>query len=232
MGADEKNFNRKPPGEMNAILRVNDEIPPENREEAVRYFLSLFGNRNPLVVELGSGNGHFLVEYAVGRPDRNFIGTEKLGGRAEKFRTKAEKRNLKNLVVFRGEIRRFVWEFLYDGMVSEFVVLFPDPWPKKRHHKHRLFSKPFVDMIELRLLQGGCVSIATDSEEYRDRILEEFGAGRGFISCFERGYGPYPADLPETLFLKRFRKQGKDVCFMRFRKEESGGPQAGPLTTP
>jgi tRNA (guanine-N7-)-methyltransferase len=217
---------------MDAYLNVNDEIPPENREEAVRYFLSLFGNLNPLVVELGSGNGHFLVECAVGSPDRNFVGTEKLGGRAAKFMEKAEKRNLKNLVVFRGEIRRFVWEFLYDGMVSEFVALFPDPWPKKRHHKHRLFSKPFVDMLERRLVPGGCVSIATDSEEYRDLIIEEFGAGRGFRNCFEGGYGPYPPDIPETLFLKRFRKLGKEVCFMRFTKEESGGPQAGPRAIP
>jgi tRNA (guanine-N7-)-methyltransferase len=204
---------------MNSILRVNDEIPPENREEAIRYFLSLFGNRNPLVVELGSGNGHFLVECAVGRPDRNFIGTEILSGRAEKFRMKVEKRNLTNLVIFRGEIRRFVWEFLYDGMVSEFVALFPDPWPKKRHHKHRLISKPFVDMLERRLVPGGCVSIATDSEEYRDWILEEFSGNEGFRNLFDGGYAPYPPDLPETLFLKRFRKQGKNVCFMRFWKE-------------
>jgi tRNA (guanine-N7-)-methyltransferase len=217
---------------MNAVINVNDEIPPENREEAVRYFLSLFGNLNPLVVELGSGNGHFLVERAVGCPDRNFIGTEKLGGRAAKFGIKAEKRNLKNLVVFRGEIRRFVWEFLYESMVSEFVALFPDPWPKKRHHKHRLFSKPFVDMLGLRLVPGGCVSIATDSVEYRGLIIEEFGADRGFRNCFEGGYGPYPPDFPETLFLKRFRKQEKEVFFMRFRMEGSGGPQAGPRSIP
>jgi tRNA (guanine-N7-)-methyltransferase len=213
---------------MSVTLRVNDEIPPENREEAVRYFRSLFGNPNPLVVELGSGNGHFLVEWSMRRPDRNFVGTEILSGRTEKFRAKAEKRNLANLVIFRGEIRRFVWEFLYDRMVAEFVTLFPDPWPKKRHHKHRLISKPFVDMLERRLVPGGCVSIATDSAEYRDWILEEFNGNRGFRNLFEGGYAPYPPEYPETLFLKRFREQGKEICFMRFRKEESGGPKATP----
>jgi tRNA (guanine-N7-)-methyltransferase len=205
---------------MSVILRVNDEYPPEDREEAVRYFHSLFGNSNPLVVELGSGNGHFLVEWAGGRPDRNFIGTEILSGRAEKFRTKVEKRNLKNLVIFRGEIRRFVWEFLYDGMVAEFVTLFPDPWPKKRHHKHRLINKPFVGMLERRLVPGGCVSVATDSEEYRDWILEEFSANGRFKNLFEGGYAPYPPDYPETLFLRRFRERGKEISFMRFRKEK------------
>jgi tRNA (guanine-N7-)-methyltransferase len=213
---------------MGVILSVNDEIPPENREEAVRYFGSLFGNLNPLVVELGSGNGHFLVECAVGRPDRNYIGTEILRGRSEKFRMKVEKRNLANLVIYKGEIRRFVWEFLYDRMVEEFITLFPDPWPKKRHHKHRLISKPFIDMLWRRLVPGGFVSIATDSAEYREWILEEFNTTRGFGNLFGEGYTSYPPDYPETLFLKRFNEQEKEISFMKFRKEESAGFGATP----
>jgi tRNA (guanine-N7-)-methyltransferase len=208
---------------MRVILRVDEEIPPENRQEAVGYFRSLFGNSNPLVVELGSGNGHFLVEWAVKCPDRNYIGTEILSGRADKFRAKVEKRNLANLVIFRGEIRRFVWEFLHEGMVDEFVTLFPDPWPKKRHHKHRLLSGPFIDMLELRLVPGGFVSIATDSAEYREWILQAFDAHPRFRNLFGGGYASYPADYPETLFLRRFRDQNKEVFFMRFGKEENAG---------
>jgi tRNA (guanine-N7-)-methyltransferase len=225
MPAGGKNFNWKGL-EMGVVLRVDGEIPPENREEAERYFHGLFGNSNPLVVELGSGNGHFLVEWAVRHPDRNYVGTEILSGRTEKFKAKVEKRNLPNLLIFRGEIRRFVWEFLHERTVHEFVSLFPDPWPKKRHHKHRLISGPFVGMLERRLVPGGSVSIATDSADYREWILEVFAANTGFRNLFGVGYAPYPADYPDTLFLRRFRDQRKEVFFMRFGK--GAGPTAAP----
>lgn len=215
---------------MESLLNVSDTIPPADREAAVAFFARLFGElaragdeqaARPLVVELGSGNGHFLAEYAAKHREKNFVGTEILSGRARKLQAKAGKRNLSNVVVFRGEVRRFVWEFLYEEMVEEFITLFPDPWPKKRHHKHRLLNRPFIEMLRVRLVQDGVVSMATDSAEYRDWILGEIGKSGGFTSIFEEGYSSYPADYPETLFLKRFKEDGREVNFMRFRKKKA-----------
>ena len=206
------------PTYMESFFNLTDVIPPMNREESLIYFAKLFGNRNPIVVELGSGNGHFLAEYAVLNPDMNFIGTEILLGRARKFYSKAEKRSIKNLVVFRGDMRRFVWDFLYREMVREFIILFPDPWPKKRHHKHRLLTRKFIQMLFIRLVPGGKVSVATDYEEYRDFIIEEFRYVKGFKTPSNGKYSEYPENYPVSLYENKLRNEGKRLFFMQYVK--------------
>jgi len=196
---------------------LKEVIAPETKNEALRFFHDLLGNKNPLIVEIGSGNGHFLVDYAIMHPEKNFIGTEVLYGRARKFFKKVQNRNLKNLLVFRGDSRQFIWEFLYQEMVEEFIILFPDPWPKKRHHKHRLLKAPFIKMLHYRLVPGGEVSIATDFEPYRDWIIREFESAGGFKNLSGSG-SDYPGHYPDTLFHQRFRNEGKNIYFLKFRK--------------
>lgn len=203
---------------MGSFYQIQNTIPPENRREMLDFFLEVFGNNNPLVVEIGSGNGHFLVDYAKWHPDYNFIGTEILMGRAKKFYSKIVKRSLQNIAVFRGDARRFLWEYLYEESVQEFIFLFPDPWPKKRHHKHRILNAQFIRMIEIRLIQGGLVSIATDFCEYRDWILDEFRKMPSFTNLYKNGYSSYPDDYPRTLFQDRFRNSGKGIYYMQFMK--------------
>jgi tRNA (guanine-N7-)-methyltransferase len=204
---------------MAVFFNLTDVIPPLNREESLSYFAKLFGNKNPLVVELGSGNGHFLVEYAALNTDINFIGTEILIGRAKKFSKKAEKKRLNNVAIFRGDSRRFVWDFIYEETVSEFIILFPDPWPKKRHHKHRLLTRKFIRMLFLRLVPGGKVSLATDYEEYRDFIIEEFTYVEGFKTRFKERYSEYPDNYPLSLYQEKLRNEGKRLYYMQYMKE-------------
>jgi tRNA (guanine-N7-)-methyltransferase len=206
---------------MDSLFLLTDTIPPENRDQMWVFFHSIFGNDNPLVVEIGSGNGHFLVECAVNSPLKNYIGTESLHGRARKFCEKIKKRSLRNIVVFRGDARQFVWEYLFERCVYEFIILFPDPWPKKRHHKHRLLTEPFIRMMETRLVDNGTVSVATDHEEYRDRIIHEFRKVGAFTNPYTEGYTLYPPDYPKTLFEKKLRERGKNIYFMKFKKERS-----------
>jgi tRNA (guanine-N7-)-methyltransferase len=204
---------------MALFFNLIDVIPPLNRGESLSYFAKLFGNKNPLVVEIGSGNGHFLVEYAALNPDINFIGTEILIGRAKKFFKKAEKRCLNNIAIFRGDSRRFVWDFIYEDTVSEFIILFPDPWPKKRHHKHRLLTRKFIQMLFLRLVPGGKVSLATDYEEYRDFIIEEFAYIEGFKTLSKERYSEYPDNYPLSLYQEKLKKEGKRLYYMKYMKE-------------
>ncbi len=203
---------------MGSFFQIQDTLPPENRREMLDFFWNIFRNNNPLVVEIGSGNGHFLVDYAKSHPEYNFIGVEILMGRAKKFYSKIVKRSLQNIAVFRGDARRFLWEYLYEESVQEFIFLFPDPWPKKRHHKHRLLNTQFIPMLETRLIKGGLVSIATDFCEYRDWILNEFKKIVSFKNLFKNGYSTYPHDYPGTLFEERFRKSGKGIYYMQFIK--------------
>jgi tRNA (guanine-N7-)-methyltransferase len=203
---------------MKTLFNLSEEIPPDSREEQKRYFDGLFAKCNPLVVEIGSGNGHYLVEAAEENPEVNYIGTEILGGRAKKFNRKIEKRNLHNIVIFKGDARQFVWEFLYDETVNRFIIMFPDPWPKKRHHKHRLLKSVFIEMLHRRLVKGGLVSVTTDDAPYRDWIIDEFRRVGGFTPLHEKAYTRYPDQLPRSLFEKRFREEERELYFMEYRK--------------
>lgn len=217
------------PEDVPPLYFVRDELPPQDREESLSYFARLFKSRRPIVVEIGSGNGHFLVEYSITHPDRNFIGTEILLGRARKFASKIRKRGLRNIVVFRGDSRRFVWEYLYEKSVEEFIILFPDPWPKKRHQKHRLLTERFVRMLCDRLVDGGKISVATDHEGYRDYIIAVFASVGGFENSRETGFGYYPDDYPRTLFTNRFQKEGRPLYYLQWIKKDrnrAGGKEA------
>ncbi|HEB33405.1 MAG TPA: tRNA (guanosine(46)-N7)-methyltransferase TrmB [Spirochaetes bacterium] len=204
---------------MSDLIYIADVIPPENKEEALSFYYSIFGNRNPITIEIGSGNGHFLVDRARECPGRNFIGTEILNGRAKRFHSKIEKRALENIVVFKGDARRFVWEFLFEQIVSEFIILFPDPWPKKRHHKHRLLKAAFINMLHYCLVQGGTVTLATDFPEYRELILEEFKKNGNFQCTRQDENSLYPDSYSKTLFQERFEKEGREIYFLKFRKK-------------
>jgi len=210
--------NRIPSHEMESFFILNDTIPPDSREEMRSYFFRIFGNNNPLVVEIGSGNGHFLVECAMRYPDQNYIGTEILGGRARKFHLKIEKRRLHNIVIFKGDARRFLWEYLYENTTQEFIILFPDPWPKTRHHKHRLITAAFINMLRIRLVPDGLISIATDHAEYRDWIIDEFQKIDGFSNLYTKGYTRYSEHYPKTLFEKRFKDEGRELFFIQVKK--------------
>jgi tRNA (guanine-N7-)-methyltransferase len=207
---------------MNSLYLIKDTIPPENREQMQVFFRTIFGNDNPLIVEIGSGNGHFLTECAMNSPCRNYVGTEILSGRARKFHAKIEKRSLHNIALFKGDARQFVWEYLYEKSVHEFIILFPDPWPKKRHYKHRLLSEPFIRMLFVRLVDGGTVIVATDHEGYRGWIIDEFRKVSGFTNPHNQGYTLYPHDYPTTLFEQRLRARGRDIYFMEFKKTKVG----------
>lgn len=203
---------------MQTYFDLIDTIPPGSREESLNFFKGLFNNNNPFIVEIGSGNGHFLVEFALKNPDKNFIGTEILNERAKKFHVKIQRGGFKNVVVFRGDSRRFLWDFIFEDTVEEFIIFFPDPWPKRRHHKHRLLNGTFIDMLHFRLIPGCIVSIATDYPEYRDWIIEEFNKTGGFINLFEKGYNLFPDYFPKSLFEERFRKAGHNIYYIKYKK--------------
>ncbi len=203
---------------IRSLITLIDEIPPDSRKEQLRYFMNLFGNPNPLVVEIGSGNGHFLVEYARQHPEKNCIGTEILGGRARKFNQKVEKNNLRNIVIYKGDARRFVWEFLFESTVQEFIIMFPDPWPKKKHHKHRLLQHMFIQMLGKRLVSGGIISITTDDPPFRDWLTEEFKVVGELQPLYSKGYTSYPENYPKSLFEERFRKVNRDIFFLQYEK--------------
>jgi tRNA (guanine-N7-)-methyltransferase len=165
---------------------------------------ALFAAPQPLEVELGSGDGSFLARYAKLHPEHNFIGLERLLGRARKLERKGLRAGLQNLRVVRLEATYFTEYLLPLASVEAFHVYFPDPWPKKRHHQNRLINERFNGVLAKVLKPGGYVHLRTDDADYHEWMLAAFAATPAF-----RPVEP-PADLCAltTDFEREFNEKG------------------------
>ena len=140
----------------------------------------LFSRAQPLEVELGSGDGSFLVEWARRHPERNFIGVERLLGRIRKLHRKGLRAGLTNLRGIRLEAAYFMEYLLPPQSVQVLHVYFPDPWPKRKHRKHRLVNGHFTEVAARVLAPGGVVYLRTDDADYFAQMREVFGANPSF----------------------------------------------------
>jgi tRNA (guanine-N7-)-methyltransferase len=164
----------------------------------------LFPKPQPLEVELGCGDASFLVEYARLHPERNFIGVERLLGRIRKLNRKGRRAGLTNLRGVQIESSYFLQYLLPPHSASMLHIYFPDPWPKKRHHKYRLINESFPRVAQAALAPGGVVYLRTDDKDYFAQMTEVFGASREFQRIETP---PELAELP-TDFEREFHARG------------------------
>jgi tRNA (guanine-N7-)-methyltransferase len=164
----------------------------------------LFPKPQPLEVELGCGDASFLAEYARRNPDQNFIGVERLLGRIQKLDRKGRRAGLANLRGVRIESAYFLQYLLPPHAASVLHIYFPDPWPKKKHRRHRLINESFPALARATLTPGGVVYLRTDDTDYFGQMTEVFGASQKFKK-FET-----PSELAEVLtdFEREFNAQG------------------------
>jgi len=141
---------------------------------------ALFQKAQPLEVELGCGDASFLVGQAQRHPEVNFIGVERLLGRLRKLDRKGRRAGLANLRGVRIESSYFLEYLLPPHSVSVLHIYFPDPWPKKKHRKHRLINGRFPGLAQTALAPGGTVYLRTDDKDYFQQMTEVFGANREF----------------------------------------------------
>jgi tRNA (guanine-N7-)-methyltransferase len=140
----------------------------------------IFHRPQPLEVELGAGDGSFLAQWAAMRPDRNFIGVERLLGRLRKLDRKGRRAGLINLRLIRIEASYFLKYLLPPASVTGLHVYFPDPWPKRKHRKNRLVNEEFVTLAHRALAQDGVVWLRTDHTEYFEQMKTVFDASPSF----------------------------------------------------
>lgn len=174
-----------------------------------------FANDGPLEVDLGCGDGKFVLEMAEKYPERNFVAVERLLGRVRKVCRGAEKRGLKNLRVLRLE-SLYTLEWLFpQGGIDRLHLLCPDPWPKAKHHRRRLFQRPFLDAVVRVLKPGGEFLFKTDHEEYFEWSEEHLAEYDGL----ERLDWPEDAFFyPKTDFQLQWEAEGKSLQSLRARK--------------
>jgi tRNA (guanine-N7-)-methyltransferase len=172
-----------------------------------------FGRSAPLHVDLGCGDGSFLCEIAQQFPKTNFLGIERLTKRVEKVRRKAEK--IENVRVLRADTLFAVRYLLPESSVEAFYLLFPDPWPKRRHQLRRIFTTDFLDAIAIALEQHGVLRIATDQFDYFHQIERLSRAHQQFQVI---PLSPDDAVLPVTKFERKFGEQGAPIHRLTLRK--------------
>ncbi len=166
---------------------------------------TMFPKSQPLEVEIGAGDGSFIDQWHRLHPERNFLALERLLGRLMKIRKKALRSGLRNLLGIRVEAAYFTEYLLPPGCASAFHIYFPDPWPKKRHHKNRLIQPPYAESVWRALAPGGVVYLRTDDVEYFAQIREVFG---GMPALFAETETPQDLAAVTTDFEQLFNGRG------------------------
>lgn len=171
----------------------------------------IFGRDARVQVDLGCGDGSFVCQLAKQFPDKNFLAVERLTKRVEKVRRKAE--NIDNLRVLGTDTFFAVCHLLPQNSVETFYLLFPDPWPKRRHQQRRIFTGDFLDAVVVALEQNGVLHVATDHRDYFKQIRSVSRAHPEFELVDLDGVG-----RPLTKFERRFREQDLPIYRLTLRK--------------
>lgn len=178
-----------------------------------------FPVRQPIVLEIGFGNGETLVTQAVQNSGRNFLGIEVHDPGVGHCLLKARDAGIDNLRLINHDAIDVLRQQIPAASLARINLYFPDPWPKKRHHKRRIVQPEFVELIAARLVGGGTFNIATDWANYAEHIDATFSHSDRF-TCTERREhdGDRPLDRPRTKFEQRGIHKGHRICDWRFTK--------------
>jgi tRNA (guanine-N7-)-methyltransferase len=141
----------------------------------------IFGNGHPVELEIGIGKGRYLIDAAQHCPEVNFVGIEWAAKYLRLALGRSQRRGLRNLRLAHVDAREFVEFFVAAESLRAVHLYFPDPWPKKRHHKRRLFDEEFLDEVERVLCPGGWFWLATDHAEYWSVMMELLDRRPGLV---------------------------------------------------
>ncbi|TPH18537.1 tRNA (guanosine(46)-N7)-methyltransferase TrmB [Litorilituus lipolyticus] len=180
---------------------------------------SVFGNDNPVVLEIGFGMGKSLVEMAKAAPELNFIGVEVHKPGVGACISYAVEQEVKNLRVYEHDAIEILADCIPEKVLSTVQLFFPDPWHKKKHHKRRIVSLAFVETIRQKLKLDGVFHMATDWENYAECMLEDMQNSPGYENLSQTNdYVPRPESRPLTKFESRGHRLGHGVWDLQFKR--------------
>nr|WP_075977865.1 tRNA (guanosine(46)-N7)-methyltransferase TrmB [Actinokineospora bangkokensis] len=176
-----------------------------------------FGREAPVLLEIGSGMGETTAQLAAAAPELNYLAVEVYQPGLAQLMLRAEAMELANLRLLRGDAVVLLREHIAPGSLHGARVYFPDPWPKKKHHKRRLIQPAFVALVASRLAPGGVLHCATDIEDYAEQMLAAL-SGEPLLRNLHDGWAPRPPWRPRTKFEARADAEGRisrDLLFER-----------------
>ena len=180
-------------------------------------FGALFGRVAPVVLEIGFGMGDTTAKIAQAQPEVDFIGVEVHSPGVGALLRRLDENGSTNLRVIQHDAVEVVRDMIAPASLSGVHVFFPDPWPKKRHHKRRLLQPAFVSLLASRLAPGGTLHVATDWEDYAEQILAVLAA-EPLLRNTAEGFAPRPDHRPLTKFEQRGLRLGHGVRDLVFRR--------------
>lgn len=174
----------------------------------------LFDSKRPVRVEYCSGNGSWIVEKARRHTEYNWLAVEKQFFRARQIWARAKSAGIKNIAVALAEGYELSQRYIPSATIEEVYVNFPDPWPKRRHCKHRIINVDFVNELARIVKPHGFITLVTDDDDYSVIMQQEVGNNAAFTATFE----PIPADYGSSFFESLFRGQDKTIKYHRYVK--------------
>ena len=172
-------------------------------------FSALFENDNPVELEIGMGKGTFLTEQALARPQTNFLGIEWANWYWRYASDRLRRHECLNARTVRAEAMFFIREHVADASLAVVHVYFPDPWPKKRHHKRRLIQEPFLQQVQRILVPGGRLQVVTDHADYFQQIEAVVTASPLKIIEYNRPGSAGEGEFVGTNFERKYRREGR-----------------------
>ncbi len=208
-------------GQKQALLELWPHYGVELSEQALD-FHKLFGRKAPVIVEIGFGMGGSLLTMAKAAPDKDFIGIEVHKPGIACLMRASNEQQLTNLRIFKIDANDVLQQAIPDNSLAGVQLFFPDPWPKKRHHKRRIVQAEFVQLVWRKLQVGGFFHLATDWQDYAEHMLTVLEASQGFVNQAKAGqFSERPATRPLTKFEQRGQRLGHGVWDLVYLKRDA-----------
>jgi tRNA (guanine-N7-)-methyltransferase len=185
-------------------------------------FSGVFGNSNPLTVEIGFGMGIATANIAAENPGKNYLGIEVHRPGIGRLLWEIERRSLANIRIIEHDAAEVFRLMIPPASLEAVHLFFPDPWPKKRHHKRRLLTRPFTETLARGLMPGAYIYMVTDWEDYGNWALAELSATAGLSNPYH-GFAPPQGWRPQTKFEQKGLAKNHAVRELIFVH----GPEAG-----
>jgi tRNA (guanine-N7-)-methyltransferase len=199
------------PGQREPIL--DESVEPRPWEE-------VFGRKAPIEVDVGFGKGEFLLKLSAYHPEVDYVGIDYNRQRVFKLRDKLVRLERRNVRLVFGNSGVLVPRLFKAGEVRAFTVNFPDPWPKRRHHKRRLITPGFGEILAGRLAPGGTLTLATDFEPYAEEIIQVLAEVKALVPEFEPpGFVTALPGRVETLYERKYHEAGRTNRYMRYSRK-------------
>jgi tRNA (guanine-N7-)-methyltransferase len=208
-------------GQSRALERLWPRFGIEHAEgDEPLHFLSLFGRQAPVIVEIGFGNGEATWQTARAHPEQDFIGVEVHRPGVGRLLMALEEHELGNVRIACQDAVGFMGDAIPESSLDGVRIYFPDPWPKKRHHKRRIVQAPFMALVARCIKPGGILHLATDWAPYAEHMLEVLGSGTEFTNLSKTGdFCPRPEWRPGTRYERRGERLGHRVYDLLYKRQ-------------